>query len=309
MDTSQHKSDFVNVNGIRLHYLDWGGYGPVLLFLAGLGCNAYIFDEFAPRFTDRFHVFGLTRRGHGDSDYPEAGYDIDTLTEDIHQFMDLLKIDQAILAGHSLAGIELSHFAALHPERVLKLVFLDAAFDRSSPEFRAMLENNPTRDFQIPGANDDYYTVQDYADFLKRTYPALAAVWGELLEEHILHEVHMNREGKVVDKMSDGISKAIHETVTHYVPEDAKIRVPTLSIYAIKENTYFVSPTYMTEEQQVQVIEHFEKFQQPWNMHSMEQFRRNVPHARVVEIPHGHHYCFIKHEELVFSEMRRFLLL
>jgi hypothetical protein len=42
MDKSPHKSDFVKVNGIRLHYLDWGGEGPALLFLAGMGCPAYI---------------------------------------------------------------------------------------------------------------------------------------------------------------------------------------------------------------------------------------------------------------------------
>ena len=89
MDTSPHMSDFVTVNdGTRLHYLDWGGEGPVLLFLVGFGCTAHIFDRFAPRFVGQFHVLALTRRGHGESDYPEAGYDIDTLTEDIRQFMD-----------------------------------------------------------------------------------------------------------------------------------------------------------------------------------------------------------------------------
>jgi pimeloyl-ACP methyl ester carboxylesterase len=308
MDKSPHKSDFVNVNGIRLHYLDWGGNGPALLFLPGLGCNAHIFDEFAPRFTDRFHVYGLTRRGHGDSDYPETGYDIDTLTEDIRQFMNCMKIDQAILAGHSLAGIELSHFAALYPERLLKLVFLDAAYNRSSFECKVMQENNPIKDIQIPGANDAYYTIQDYVEFIKRTYPSLGTIWGELMDEHILHEVCINSEGKVVDKMSDEISKAIDDTVASYVPEDAKIRVPVLGIYAIRENTYFVAPAYMTENQQAQMIEFFDKFQQPWNMHSIEQFRRNVPHARVVEIPRGHHYCFIKQAEIVFNEMRKFLL-
>jgi len=35
MDKSPHQSDFVNVNGIRLHYLDWGGTGETLLFLTG----------------------------------------------------------------------------------------------------------------------------------------------------------------------------------------------------------------------------------------------------------------------------------
>jgi pimeloyl-ACP methyl ester carboxylesterase len=110
MDKSPHESGFVSVNGINLHYLDWGGSSDVLLFLAGLGCNAHNFDDFAPRFSDTFHVMALTRRGHGESDYPETGYDIDTLTEDIRQFLDALEIEQVILAGHSMAGVELSHF-------------------------------------------------------------------------------------------------------------------------------------------------------------------------------------------------------
>ncbi len=75
MDTSPHTSAFVHVNGIHLHYLDWGGPGPVLLFLTGMGCFAHIFDRFAPRFVEDFRVLALDRRGHGDSDYPETGYD------------------------------------------------------------------------------------------------------------------------------------------------------------------------------------------------------------------------------------------
>ena len=67
MDNSPHKSDFVNVNRIRLHYLDWGGSGPTLIFLTGMGSSAYIFNKFAPRFTDKFRVLALTRRGAGDS--------------------------------------------------------------------------------------------------------------------------------------------------------------------------------------------------------------------------------------------------
>ncbi len=59
MDKSPHKSNFVQVNGIQLHYLDWGGKGDVMLFLAGLGCNAHNFDDFAPRFSDKFHVMAL----------------------------------------------------------------------------------------------------------------------------------------------------------------------------------------------------------------------------------------------------------
>ena len=63
--------------GVRLHYLDFGGPAgaPTILFLAGLGNTAHSFDDFAPRFTDKFHVVALTRRGFGESDHPESGYD------------------------------------------------------------------------------------------------------------------------------------------------------------------------------------------------------------------------------------------
>jgi hypothetical protein len=50
-DKSPHKSQLIQVNGIRVHYLEWGGHGETLMFLAGLGNNAHIFDDFAPGFT------------------------------------------------------------------------------------------------------------------------------------------------------------------------------------------------------------------------------------------------------------------
>ena len=58
----------MSVNGVSLHYLDWGGDGQPLLLLAGLFGSAHGFDEIAPVFARDFHVLALTRRGHGKSD-------------------------------------------------------------------------------------------------------------------------------------------------------------------------------------------------------------------------------------------------
>jgi pimeloyl-ACP methyl ester carboxylesterase len=63
----------------------------------------------------------------------------------------------------------------------------------------------------------------------------------------------------------------------------------------------------MTAGQQTRMVEYFETIQQPWNMHCIKQFRCNVPHAKIVIIPNGHHYCFIKQEDLVFEEILSFL--
>lgn len=307
MDTSPHRSDFVNVNGIRLHYLDWGGDGPVLLFLAGLGTTAHIFDQFAPRFIDKFHVLALTRRGHGESDYPDTGYDLDTLIEDIRHFLDALKIEHAILAGHSMAGIELSHFAVVYPQRVLKLVYLDAAYDRTSPAFKAMQAKNPLSGIQPPDANDDHYNLEDYIAANKRASPALAAIWNEVMEVEVRQSVTINPEGKIVDKMSDAIGAALHETIVHYAPEDTQIRAPVLSFFALTEGAAHLAD-FMSVEQQAQVIEFFETVRAPWLRAWIEEYRRRVPHARVIEIPNGHHMCFIQQADIVAEEMRRFVI-
>ena len=129
-DESPHTRGFATVNGVKLHYLDWGGSGEVILFITGMGNTAHTFDWIAPKFTDKFRVLALTRRGYGESDMPESGYDVDTLTEDVRQFLDHMKIKRVILIGHSAGGDELTNFASRYPKRTLKLVYLDAAYDR-----------------------------------------------------------------------------------------------------------------------------------------------------------------------------------
>ena len=116
-------------NGVRLHYVDWGGNGEPVLLLPGLFGTAEIYSDFAPRLTDRFRVLALTLRGHGQSDEPKTGYEPDSLVEDIRAFLDSMRIGRAHLVGHSLSGAELTAFAGRYPERVLKLVYLDAAYD------------------------------------------------------------------------------------------------------------------------------------------------------------------------------------
>jgi pimeloyl-ACP methyl ester carboxylesterase len=126
---SRPPDQFRTVNHVRLHYLDWGGQGDVLLFLAGLGDDVHRFDKLAPRFTDRYHALGFTRRGSEPSEKPPTGYDLRTLAADIRGFMDAKGVRRATLVGHSIAGAEMTTFAALYPTRLTALVYLDAAYD------------------------------------------------------------------------------------------------------------------------------------------------------------------------------------
>jgi pimeloyl-ACP methyl ester carboxylesterase len=304
MNRTNPKSDFVHVNGIRLHYLDWGGDGPALLFLTGMGCSAYIFNKFAPRFTDKFRVLALTRRGQGDSDYPASGYDADTLIEDIRQFMDALNVEKASLAGHSLAGVELTHFAATYPTRVEKLVYLDALDDRRG--FLAINEQNPLRHINIKKEESSPRTLEEYIVNMKRDIPAFAEIWSELWDEEIAHGVKVNEEGIFVDRMPASVEKLMIENlVDGYAPKKVETPIPILSFYA--RRTPKLSDAY-TEEQKASFYEFHRNIDEPFGRSLISEFQSRFPHAKTVVIPEGHHYCFIAQEELVYDEMRKFLL-
>jgi non-heme chloroperoxidase len=128
-DPSPHRVQFVTVEpNVRLEVLDWGGSGPPLVLLAGAGNTAHVFDELAPKLTPLAHVYGITRRGFGASSAPLLGYSGSQLGNDVLAVLEGLRIDRPVIAGHSIAGEEMSSIGTRHPERIAGLIYLDAAY-------------------------------------------------------------------------------------------------------------------------------------------------------------------------------------
>jgi pimeloyl-ACP methyl ester carboxylesterase len=303
MDTSPHKSDFIDSNGVHLHYLDWGGEGEALIFLTGMGCSAHLFDRIAPRFTDKFRVLALTRRGQGESDYPESGYDLDTLVDDIDCFMGAMNIEKAILAGHSLAGIELLYFTQKYPQKVLKLVFLDAVYDGKGR--KQVMEQDPLKDVQNPNPKKDFASVEEYGEYVKYLRPDLSKIWNDSWDECVKFDLHKDSDGLYREKDTSSIGKQMLDAMIKYNPDHANIRVPFLSFVAI---SVFPPPAYLTEEQKL-VSEKFERtVWQPFQAAETAWLKLNIPQAKVIELQDSHHYCFMWQEDLVFEEMQKFLL-
>src|SRR5258707_6860353 len=128
-DPSPHTTQFVTVDKrVRLEVLDWGGSGRPLVLLAGGGDTAHVFDDFAPKLTPTFHVYGITRRGFGESGFSPEKYGADRLGDDLLAVLDALKLKKPILVGHSLGGEEMKSVATRYPNRVSALVYLEAGY-------------------------------------------------------------------------------------------------------------------------------------------------------------------------------------
>jgi non-heme chloroperoxidase len=130
IDPSTHQVQFINVeNGVKLEVLDWGGSGKPLMLLTGMGADAHIFDKFAPKLVEAgYHVYGLSRRGFGESSIPLSGYSADRLGDDVLAVIKELKLRRPVLVGHSIAGEELSSIGSRQPKKVSGLIYLDAAY-------------------------------------------------------------------------------------------------------------------------------------------------------------------------------------
>ena len=121
-DPSPHQVRFVTVDSsVRLEVLDWGGAGRPILFV---GCyqSAHVYDEIAPKLTDSFRVYAVTRRGVGASDHPSTGYNPQQRAADILEVIGALGMRKPLLVGHSCGGAILHSLGAEQPERVGGLV-------------------------------------------------------------------------------------------------------------------------------------------------------------------------------------------
>lgn len=282
------RSKFVQVNEINIHYLEWGGVGEVLLLLTGLNNTPYIFSDLAPHFTDRFRVIGMSRRGHGLSDRPETGYDLDTRVEDIRGLLDALRARTVSIAGHSIAGAEMRLFAERYPARVERLVLLEAAYDGERVS-ELMASAPPPPPPPADATEDD-------------------------LKAHVVSLVFGGEQTPAIEeelRYAIGVSPNVAEEL---LASDAsagfdftEVRAPTLAVFAVPDPSL-----YLPHTQDASYIAEMERFWTrlfaPFQQEEIRRFTQQVPNGRVAVIPGSHHYVFLHSEAEVVRLMREFLL-
>jgi len=116
----------IEIYGQKIHYLE-AGSGPKVILLHGLGGDSTSWAQTIPALASKYHVFAPDQIGFGKSDKPVLNYRVATLVEFLAGFYKKIGIEKATLVGNSLGGWAAAVFTTLHPEKVDKLVLVDAA--------------------------------------------------------------------------------------------------------------------------------------------------------------------------------------
>lgn len=292
-DPSPHQVRRIPVDtGVDLEVLDWGGTGRPLVFLAGLGNTAHVFDDFAPKFTANHHVYAITRRGFGASGRPDSGYDAYRLGDDVLAVLDALHLQEPVLAGHSIAGEELSSVITRHPGRVAGVIYLDAiyayAFDNGKGW--SMAETRRTQK-GLPGPAKP--SAADRANL---------TAWRDWLQKNSGVRIP---EAEAYSQLTTPPSRA-RAPIQRGAKTFTALPGPILAICAYPQRMppQFDHPD--KPEKRARMQARLDQFMAGAGK-QIAAFESAVPNARVVKIANASHYVFISNEPQVLTEMNDFL--
>lgn len=185
---------FFETNGIRLHAVAYSGDDPTLVLLPGLTANAHFFDAIVADGVGAVaSVIALDLRGRGLTDKPAHGYTMADHAADVLGVLDALGIERALLGGHSFGGLLACFIAANHPQRVGRLLILDAPFSADRAAAAKVGE-------QIgPSVARLDQTWPDWAAFIAsvRAQPAYTSWWDPRIEVYYRADVEEAADGGV----------------------------------------------------------------------------------------------------------------
>ena len=245
---------FITVNGLRIHYLEWGSVGKQpLILLHGIARVARAFAPLAPHFASDYRVIAVDLRGHGDSGWdPRGAYLVEDYVRGIEAFVAELGLRNIVLWGNSTGGRVAQVFAGLHPKSVAAAIVEDVG-----PERPAAISDRRAK--RMSREEGGWASVDDLVAQLGIDYPRTPE---PVLRNLALHGSKRRADGRIVWKRDPAILKGF--VPTELWASVRKIRAPV--IYILGGASTIVPPE------------------------TQEQLRQALPQAEIVTMPGLGHY-------------------
>jgi len=288
---------FATEDGADIAYRIRRGRDPLVL-IHGLGDNPHAFDDLAGVLKSDFHIVAYARRGHGQSTQ-NGPFDTPTFVRDLSAVMDTLGIAKAHLAGWSMGGNEITAMAGVHPDRVGKIVYLDAGFDWADPAFGAAAQEFPLGFTAPPEAltSLDAFRRWEVANW----FPAVTDT--SRIEAYMRALVTLDSSGKAIPVVSDSVSNLLFTSLTTYGREYKKVKVPALAIYAAS----FLDGTNRDSASAVTANAWEAKHMVPFRNASKARITREVKSIDTLTVPGTHADFMFTSRDAVVAAMNRLL--
>jgi esterase len=199
------KDRFATVNGLRIHFLDWGTEGKQpLILLHGIGRVARTFDHLAGHFSSNYHVIAVDMRGHGDSAWdPKGAYLVEDYVKDIEALASQLQLRNIVIWGNSTGGRVAQVFAGLHPELVAGVISEDVGPERP----REIAESGTNRMKQ-----EDERGWASEEELLGQLKASNARTAEEVLNAYVRYGSKRRPDGRVIWKRDPNIANGFVPT-------------------------------------------------------------------------------------------------
>ncbi|MFL5702880.1 MAG: alpha/beta fold hydrolase [Ktedonobacteraceae bacterium] len=216
------QSHMIDLPAGRFHYLSWGAERTELssiLLLHGITSSAQSWVRVGSALADRYQVYALDMRGHGDSIKPSQGaYSLRQTADDAVAFIEALDLERPVLFGHSWGGATALVLAS------------GAGSQQPAPSFSHVILEDPAHTF---GHGDAEKRAANYtrdigrpADELRPEIAADNPGWTEADIEGKIDALHKVTREAVVSVFAQA------EQEDDLLPLLAKIAAPTLLIRA-----------------------------------------------------------------------------
>jgi esterase len=245
-------SKIVELNGLRIHYLDWGpASAPAVVCVHGYTSSAQAFNAPARHFQDRFRLVVPDVRGHGESAWSADGaYQYADQVGDLAAFVDALGLRQFTLVGTSMGGIIAMAYAGEHPDRVRGLVVNDIGPDPEAGSQR-ITETVGSRP-------EEFGTLDEAMAYRRQVSPITAGRSAEDQRELALGVLRQRPDGRWIWKMDPAY---IRQRVQQGPPRRPtlwpvlqRLSCPTLVIWGTDSDV-------LSEEQALRMVETLPKAQ------------------------------------------------
>lgn len=118
-------------NGLELYYKVCGKGKPLIL-IAGLGCDHEHWNHLVPYLTKSYQLILVDNRGVGRSSYPDVGFSIKDMADDVIQLIDSFGLKQVSILGHSMGGAITQVLAWKYPQQLDRVIISNSFVQSNS---------------------------------------------------------------------------------------------------------------------------------------------------------------------------------